>query len=75
MEQVRDFITGIANEVARVRQNIGVKDDLNNLLTDADLRKERKDSIVQKLLRNFQYLTQSQLLKFVKLVWEKYQKS
>jgi len=72
LEQVRDFITGIANEVARVRQNIGVKDDLNNLLTDADLRKERKDSIVQKLLRNFQYLTQSQLLKFVKLVWEKY---
>jgi hypothetical protein len=68
-------LIGIANEVSIVRQSIGVKNDRDHLLNDADLRAERKDSIVQKLLRNFTYLTKSQFVKFNKLVWEKYQRA
>jgi len=69
---VKDFLIGIANEVSTVRQSIGVKNDSTNLVSDSDIRAERKDPIVQKLLRNFTYLTKSQFIKFNKLVWEKY---
>jgi hypothetical protein len=69
---VKDFLIGIANEVSTVRQSIGVKNDSTNLLSYIDIRAERKDPIVQKLLRNFTYLTKSQFIKFNKLVWEKY---
>jgi DNA-directed RNA polymerase III subunit RPC1 len=55
-----------------VRQSIGVKNDSTNLVSESDIRAERKDPIVQKLLRNFTYLTKSQFIKFNKLVWEKY---
>lgn len=69
---MKDFLIGIANEVSTVRQSIGVKNDSTNLVSDSDIRAERKDPIVQKLLRNFTYLTKSQFIKFNKLVWEKY---
>jgi DNA-directed RNA polymerase III subunit RPC1 len=58
--------------VSTVRQSIGVKNDSTNLVSESDIRAERKDPIVQKLLRNFTYLTKSQFIKFNKLVWEKY---
>jgi hypothetical protein len=75
VQTVKDFLIGIANEVSTVRQSIGVKNDRDNLVTESDLRSERKDPIVQKLLRNFTYLTKSQFFKFNKLVWEKYQRA
>jgi hypothetical protein len=49
-----------------------VKNDSTILVSESDIRAERKDPIVQKLLRNFTYLTKSQFIKFNKLVWEKY---
>lgn len=65
----------IAKEVATVRQNIGVKDGLKNLMSDLEVKKERKDPIVQALLRNFTYITESQIYKFAAFVWEKYQRA
>jgi DNA-directed RNA polymerase III subunit RPC1 len=56
---VKDFLIGIANEVSNVRQSIGVKNDSTNLVSESDIRAERKDPVVQKLLRNFTYLTRS----------------
>jgi hypothetical protein len=44
--QFRDFLHGIAREVAKVRQSIGTKDDLLNPMSEADLKKERKDVLV-----------------------------
>ena len=59
LETLKEFLFGIADEVSYVRRSIGVKDDKDNLVKDADLKAERKDPIVQKLLRNFTYLTKS----------------
>jgi hypothetical protein len=57
--QLRTFIEGLAKEISKVRTNIGIKDGLIQLLNDAELRKELKDKVVQKLLRNFTYITKS----------------
>ena len=68
-------MANIAKEVASARRNIGVKDGLENVLTVSEVKKERKDSVVQALLRNFTFITESQLSKFAGFVWEKYQRA
>jgi len=72
LQQLKDFLQNIAREVATVRTNIGVKDGLASDVTTAEVKRERKDSVVQSLLRNFTYITESQLKKFMGFVWEKY---
>jgi hypothetical protein len=57
IETVQSFLNGIAKEVALVRQNIGQKDGIEVQVTEADIRKERQDYVIQKLLRNFMYVT------------------
>jgi hypothetical protein len=37
---------GIAKEVAEVRQNIGVKDGIDIVVSNADFRNERKDYVI-----------------------------
>jgi len=75
VQQLKDFMQNIAREVATVRTNIGVKDGLTNEVSLAEVKRERKDPVVQALLRNFTYITESQLKKFMGFVWEKYQRA
>ena len=70
--QLRAFIDNIAKEVSVVRRNIGVKDGIDHTLSKQEHIKEQGDRVVQSLLRNFTYITNSQLEKFIKLVWDKY---
>ena len=52
-------MSNISKEVAGARKNIGLKDGLESIVTVTEVRKERKDPVVQALLRNFTYITES----------------
>lgn len=75
LTSVRTFFEGTINEISKVRTDIGQKDGVKDIPTAADLKKERKDPIVQRLLRNFTYLTKSQFFEFIGKVWEKYKRA
>ena len=66
---------GMILEVANIRKELGLKDGLNEVLTESEITKETKDKATQKLLRNFTFLTKSQIENFIELVWLKYRKA
>lgn len=46
LEQLKEFLEGLASEISRVRMNIGLKDGLSFTLTDQEHNQERKDKVV-----------------------------
>ena len=75
LDQVSDFIKSMVTEISKVRKQLGLKDGLTELLSESEQSKERKDRSLQKLLRNFPFLTNSQITNFFDLVWFKYKKA
>lgn len=65
----------MAKLIANQRKDLGLRNGLSIIPSPQDLKKEREDKVIQKLLRNFTFLTQSQLDDFTALVWNKYKRA
>lgn len=65
----------MAKLIANQRKDLGLRNGLSIIPSPQDLKKEREDKVIQKLLRNFTFLTQSQLDDFTSLVWNKYKRA
>ena len=75
LNQTAEFMAGMILEIANIRKELGLKDGHTEILSESEIAKERKDKATQKLLRNFTFLTRSQIDNFIELVWLKYRKA
>ncbi len=60
LEQLQLFFNNLVREVVRVRTDLQLKDGLTNMLSTEERKKELANASLQKVLRNFSHITQSQ---------------
>ena len=73
LDNIRRFVkSNLVDEISRVRESMGLK---STNIPQREVNYERKDEHMQKYLRNFIHITQSQFDEFIQLIWKKYQEA